>query len=64
MNCKHMLLIAFLNDPKPFFSIQLNSSKKCDVSPNNSFKHRLFVYTQLNDQRILFQTIQFSMIPN
>ncbi len=25
----------------------------------NSFKHQSFVYTQLNDQTILFQTIQF-----
>ena len=27
---------------------------------NNSIKHQLFVYTQLNDQIVLFQTIQFS----
>ena len=28
---------------------------------NNSIKHQSFVYTQLNDQTVLFQTIQFSM---
>ena len=28
---------------------------------NNSIKHQLFVYTQLNDQTLLFLTIQFSM---
>ena len=26
---------------------------------NNSIKHRSFVYTQLNDQTVLFQTIRF-----
>ena len=28
---------------------------------NNSIKHQSFVYTQLNDQTVLFQTIQFSI---
>ena len=28
---------------------------------NNSIKHQSFVYTQLNDQSVLFQTIQFSI---
>ena len=28
---------------------------------NNSIKHQLFVYTQLNDQTFLFLTIQFGM---
>ena len=28
---------------------------------NNSFKRQLFVFTQLNDQRVLFQTIKFSI---
>ena len=28
---------------------------------NNSIKHLKFVYTQLNDQTVLFQTIQFSI---
>ena len=29
--------------------------------PNNSIKHQLLVYTKLNDQKVLFQTIQFSV---
>ena len=29
---------------------------------NNSIKHQSFVYTQLNDQTVLFLTIQFSII--
>ena len=29
---------------------------------NNSIKHQLFVYTQFNDQTVLFPTIQFSKI--
>ena len=28
--------------------------------PDNLFKHQSFVYTQLNDQTVLFQTVQFS----
>ena len=28
---------------------------------NNSIKHQSFGYTQLNDQVVLFQTIQFSI---
>ena len=28
---------------------------------NNSIKHQLFVYTRLNDQTVLFQTIQFNI---
>ena len=28
---------------------------------NNSIKHQSFVYTQLNDQTVLFQAIQFSI---
>ena len=34
-------------------------SKLC--STNNSIKHQLFFYTQLNDQTVLFETIQFSI---
>ena len=29
---------------------------------NNSIKHEWFVYTQLNDKTVLFQTIQFNML--
>ena len=38
-------------------STKLNSSK----FSNNSSKHQAFVYTQLNDQKVLFITIQFSI---
>ena len=31
------------------------------INTNNSINHQSFVYTQLNDQTVLFQGIQFSM---
>ena len=31
------------------------------ANTNNSIKHQSFVYTELNDQTVLFQTIQFSI---
>ena len=37
----------------------LNGSKYCYVSP--TIKHQSFVYTQLNDQTVLFQAIQLSL---
>ena len=40
-------------------STKLDSSKYCYVSL--TIKHQSFVYTQLNDQTVLFQTIQFSV---
>ena len=43
-------------------STKLNSSKYCYVSLN-SLKHQPIVYTQLNDQTVLFQTYQFCIIP-
>ena len=39
-------------------SSELNNSKYCC---NNSIKHQLFVHTKLNDQTVLFLTIQFSI---
>ena len=36
-------------------STHLNSSK----FTNNSIKHQKYVYTQLNEQKVLFQTIQY-----
>ena len=38
-------------------STNLNSSK----FTNNLIKHQTFVYTQLNDQTVLFKTIQLSI---
>ena len=41
-------------------SIKLNSVK----FTKNSIKHLTFVYTQLNELTVLFQTIQFSISEN
>ena len=60
MVCKHILLIMFLNEAK---LILLHTVKWFQVLlciTNNSIKHQSFVYTQLNDQTVLFQTTQFS----
>ena len=38
-------------------STKLNSSKLT----NNSIKYQSFVYIQLNDQKVLFQIIQFTI---
>ena len=61
MICKDILLIGFLNEHK---LILLHTVKWFQVLlciTNNSFKHQSFVYTQLNDQTVLFLTIQFSI---
>ena len=52
MICKHILL-RFLN------KLKLIVSHTVPGIANNSFKHQSFVYIQLNDQKVLFQTIQF-----
>ena len=55
------MLITFLNKPK---LIRLHSVKLFQVLlsiANNLIKHQLFVYTQLNDWIVPFQTIQFSI---
>ena len=56
-----------------FICTQSNGSKYCYVIPifqfrhtvkgitNNLLIHQLFVYKQLNDQTVLFLTIQFSI---
>ena len=56
MICEHILLIIFLNEPK---LIILHTVKWFQV--NNSIKYQSFVYTQLNDQTVLFLTIQFGI---
>ena len=59
MICKHILLITFLNEPK---LILLHTVKLFQVPlciTNNSIKHLSFVYSQLNDQTVWFQTIHF-----
>ena len=40
-----------------YMSTKLDNSK----FNNNSIKHQTFVYIQLNDQTVLFQTIQFGI---
>ena len=44
----------------PFNSVLVNKAQWFQVLlyiTNNPIKHRSFVYTQLNDQTVLFQTI-------
>ena len=71
-----IMMITFLNKPElvfflyivKWFHIILNNSVKwfqvllCIT--NNSIKHQPSVYIQLNDQKVLFQTIQFSISVN
>ena len=58
---KHILLIRKLNDQTVrYLTIQLSISQKlngfkyCYVSLTIRLKHQTFVYTQLNDQTVLF----------
>ena len=48
-----MMINHFLHTVKYFQTLLFNT--------NSSIKHQSFVYTQLNDQTVLFQTIQFSI---
>ena len=62
MICTHILLITFLNEPELSFfflhAVKWFQVLLCII--NNSIKHQSFVYTQLNDQTVLFLTIQSS----
>ena len=61
MISKHILMMTFLNELK---LVLLHTAKWFQVFlciPNNSIKHQTFVYTQLNDQTVLFLMIQFSI---
>ena len=56
MISKHILLIKFLNEPELIFFF-LHTVKCFQVllfDTNNSIKHLSLVYTQLNDQTVLF----------
>ena len=53
MISKHILKITFLNKPELIFFF-VHSQVIIDLES-------VFVWTQLNDQIVLFQTIQFSM---
>ena len=61
MICKHILLITFLNEPKLILLPTIKWLQVLLCITNNSIKHQSFVHTQLNDQTVLFQTIQFSI---
>ena len=58
---KHILLITFLNEPKLILLHTVKGFQVLLCITNNSIKHLSFVYTQLNDQTVLFQTIRFSI---
>ena len=60
-DCKYNLLKTLLNDPNLILLYRVKWFQVLLCITNNSFKHQSFVYTQLNDQTILFQTIQFSI---
>ena len=67
LNISHSLLHTYMI--KQFYFKLFSSAKVKDKKSqvllyirNNSIKHRLFVYTQLNDDTVLFQAIPFSII--
>ena len=55
------MLITFLNEPKLIYEHIVKCFSILLCITNNSIKHQSFVYTQLNDQTVLFLTIQFSI---
>ena len=61
MICKHILLITFLNEPKLILLCTFKCFQVFLCITDNSIKHQSFVYTQLNDQAVLFLTIQFNI---
>ena len=61
MICKRILLIIFLNETKLILLHTIKWFQVLLCIDNNSIKQHLFVYTQSNDQTVLFLTIQFSM---
>ena len=58
---KHILLIMFLNEPKLILLYTVKWFQVLLCITNNLIKQQLFVYTPLNDQIVLFLTIQFSL---
>ena len=57
---KHILSTYTVNRSVLFLTIQFSMLTKLN-GYCNSIKHESFVYTQLDDQTILFQIIQFSI---
>ena len=60
MICKHILLITFLNEPKLILLHMVTWFQILLCITNSSIKHQSFVYTEFNDQTVLFQIIQFN----
>ena len=58
---KHILLIKFINEPKLILLLLVKGFQVFLCITNNSIKYLSFVYTQLNDQIVKFQTLQFSV---
>ena len=61
MICKRILLTKLLNATKLILLQTVKLFQVLLCLTNNSIKYQLFVYTQLNDQTVLFLTIQFSI---
>ena len=53
--------LCFLNEPELILLCTVKWFQVLLCITNNSFKYQSFVHTQLNDQTVLFQRIQFSM---
>ena len=54
MICKDISLITFLHEPKLILLHTIKQFQTLLCITNNSIKHLLFVYPQLNDRRHLF----------
>ena len=57
----NILSITFLIEPKLILLHKAKCFQRWLHISNNSIKDQSFVYIQLNDQTVLFQTIQFSI---
>ena len=60
-NLKTHFVDSILKEPKLICLHTVKWFKILLCITNSSIKHLSFVYTQLNDQTLLFQTIQFSI---
>ena len=58
---KHISGITFLYEAELIFLHAFKLFQILRCISNDSIKHQSFVYTQLNDQTVLFLTIQFSI---
>ena len=57
MICKSILLMTLLNKRKLIFLHTVKWLQRFLCITNNSIKDQLFLYTQLKDQTVIFQTI-------